>query len=568
MLVLALLFQSYKSELFKRESVGNISNKIIRDTNIAVEFTNIEFLKSSEEMIENYKKMKHPVKPPNEINEENYFSNHLSIFACEEHIQMLNLDYRCVKEETPLFPRDMNLFVVQGNLQKYFMILSDNMKKYEFGLYKTLNVNGTVLKLLQHKTLKGRFVGIFQYLPNLGSLDYLVKTSSLSLYKTLKYMRSITKNILTTYFQRDTKEYYFRMNIIPTNLMIVDDSNFSIKLIRIFTSSTKELTLNRVPEDDMVPHLIDTKKEAVYRLAKLFFFMVFKKYHLNFSNQDIEEMDKFLLVLDQEPEEYPDLDIDLIRLIRKMLNTYAVDRITLEETYASLDHILSKSEYRYDMFFDQMENYYYFCKTEIDHEIYKRNYQLKNEAQNVINKMSMVDAQKIKNLTVLGYVDLFNNMYASNMSNYTSRMNKFGMINEVNSRSQNLQVKDRTHTLEERKNNIAQMRKEMEDAQKERDFIIDFKLTKKTSQRTDYVEIVQALEEEFLLIVCEFVHCYRRAVVYSHEDHHEELVMTFEMYLVFFICFLVTSAAIGSVILKEKGVDRYHKKDFPIHLIF
>lgn len=372
-----------------------------------------------------------------------YFSTNLFKLDCTQHIKFLDLNYSCVDYAEEMFPKDSFLFVVERNFQKYFMRVADFPIKYEVLLEKALKIDGFVLNLLEHKTTKSRFVGIYKYEENYGTLDTFIETTNTDLYTRYSLMHTLAKMVSTIFENRDPKNPYLNMNLCPTNLLMLSGKFNSMKIIKVFPSTQKEIMKMIVPEKEFKVQYVDKRASHVYNLGKLFYFIIFRIFPTRTDSTLLNFLSDFKIedfVSEEKPEEDLEeeksrLDIhpQIIYLIRRMLNSSPVDRPSFPEILEIIMDVKSESDFFFDEIKERMHKLFRKMKSEVEVESFKNH--IKNAHQISMNSVN-IDSIKpeVVNMSKLLTKNNKNRnlqFLNSQIQEETNLKDRFGMIKDV-----------------------------------------------------------------------------------------------------------------------------------------
>ena len=543
--------------IFSNKAQEDYSEKPVDIRKVEREFLEHQTLQTDEQVYSLYNKVGHKPDKSKAMTEETYFQTHLTQLSCEEHIKFMNLDYRCVKESKLYFPRDMNLFLVMGNLTKYYMRLDDHPSKYSLYIQKSMKVTRSVLELVSHKIVKGRFVGIYRYENSNASLDYYIKTGRLKPFQLLSYMISLVKKIIYIFYARDNKNPYFKLNVLPTNLMIREDANYTIKMVRVLVSNQREIISNLTPEQQVEFHFIDNKKEVIYNLGKLFFYMIFRVFHTTINQEHLKFLDLFIEKIGQQEEESA-VDVELVVLIRQMLNNYPVDRMTLEDLLQDLEGIRGKAKYQFLLLKDKVYMMYDACKREINKEMLESVYKQKLAMSGTGEK-----PREATNAELEGAINDLRGIFTANFSTEIDQKHKFSMILDLGEYDFLNRIPSKNDIRQDRREKIEQMKMKVKQLSDQDQFQINLRLDMIVLKRKDFKSIKNSIEDEYLLILNEYLKT-RHIYFDMHTPHelHVEHKIEVEIKLVVLLCFIISAVTISSFFFKGFELQKLKKEDF------
>ena len=278
---------------------------------------------------------------------EKYFRTKAVDISCIDHMKMMGLGFTCM-DTNSIAPEDRNLieadeikdarftsiYVVSRNSKKYFMVILDDDYDLELGIYMFYKENNISLDLIEYKIVNSRFVGIYSYFPHQNTLRHQIMEEDLTTYEKLFIMKQMTKIAMDFFNTFEPRNNLLKLNLLPANLMVTRESFFKLRLIRFIRGSRTEKDLTIVPESIDMTNKLNQRSSIVYVLGKIFYFITFKTY--SFA-KEIDE-DKYMKEFNRtfKIEEFPDIDPDLMDLMRGMMNRSPVDRPSLEYAYNKL----------------------------------------------------------------------------------------------------------------------------------------------------------------------------------------------------------------------------------------
>lgn len=299
-----------------------------------------------------------------------YFETAPNMLSCFNHVKFLDLGMSCLEEQNKYLTTQKNLYLVESNFQTFYMRIEDKVTNYEISLMKTLKEDNLVLKLIKHKVVNGRFAGIYHYVGNQQTLYNGIMDQEMTIYDKLGYMEKILKIVSTILDGRNTQNSSLKINILPSNLLMVDEEPYALKLIEVKPTTFIAQQVLITPEDQQNSHVVDQKATHVYFLGKVFYFLFFKKYPVLEDNQFFQN---FLQTIQQEQINGDQHLVEIFLLIRRMLNNSMVDRPGLMEVFENIKSMRSSHTYwllgfQYDFFWT-----YQNMKNEINYELIRHN---------------------------------------------------------------------------------------------------------------------------------------------------------------------------------------------------
>ena len=504
-----------------------------------------------------------------------YFNTNLNGLECLDHLKFLDLNYSCVDNTDEHFPRDMNLYIVEKNFEKYYMRLDDSPVKYEILLEKSLKIEGIVLHLLEHKIIHRRFVGIYKYEKNLGLLDQYIKTQNPSVYSIYTLMHALTQMLLTIMADRDPKNPFLNINILPTNIMIMDSKTNLLKLIRIIPFSQREIMKLSTPETVIVSSFVDKRSYHVFLLGKVFYFLCFKI----FPTKTDTSLLNFLADYKEEDidEGEPVIDKRIIYLMRRMLNNSPVDRPPLSEVLDTIDEVKSETTFFLATVKDYMEQLFQKMLSEVEVEKFKNSAKKNNiflsphdtnnieilpegmiekEEEALRNKSKMI--QEMLNLKIKEEINvndkfgMIKDMVIEDMIDDNLREN----LNEKRKRAMNVKSEDVRDRLE----SIGDYMGHMKVIEK---YVSRSKAMKGLDQalRKEYINLMRT---ELMMENYNLLNQQSKGHDHGHDEEDE-----FPIQYVFFLIFVVIIIAIcvSSLYLRNSKFMKWNKSEFHTHLI-
>lgn len=364
-----------------------------------------------------------------------YFELKPSNISCSDHIKYMEINYSCVDNVEDIFPTDMSMFIVEKNFQKYFMRLDDDLLAYELILEQSLKIEGVVLNLLEHKIVRHRFVGIYRYEANRGTLDNLVRNEFLSLFEIYSFMLSIVEIAERTLNDRDPKNPYLSVNIFPTNLLVVPATRNKLKMVRSLPLVRREVINYFVPEFNLQNGFVDNRSSLVFVMGKVFYFLCFQQLPLNSSPEFLEHLSSSA----GENENGVLIDEKIMHMMRRMLNSSPVDRPTLLEIRKMVQEVKSQFKFFLQIVGEQVSNSFNVMQSEVNVELFKTNasqnrhfadeLEANNEEEELVAEA--VEHQADSSVSKINSTRMFEVMI-NKLDESQSKRSKWGMIKDFN----------------------------------------------------------------------------------------------------------------------------------------
>ena len=517
-----------------------------------------------------------------------YFQTRLLELECSDHVRMLEINYACVYSFKTIFHPDKGIFPVTGNFQKYYMRLEENISEFELSQELMLKRDEVVLELLQHKIVKGRFVGIYKHEPNRGTLDWAVKENQLTLFDKYNYMISLVNLIDFIFKVRDPKNPFMDINLAPTNILLTLTNNYSIKLIQFKPSILREIIILASPEVKSSGTFLDKRKQHVFILGKIFYFICFGHY----PSVDDPEILKTLRDYNQaEIEEGKEAyNENVIHLIRKMLNNSPVDRPSFLEISTTLQNTISKSKFFFRQLFSKWAEIFKGMQQELAEEIFLRNskkkikggYGIMNKIKN--DKLDMFMNQRLPMIFI--NEQRMKQFFFSSIFNDVNEYDKFGMIDDVlyldwKNDNYNNQLKNKINLDRQMVNNT--MHQRLSDALKK--FNISHIVALKGWEITNKNAMTKIIQDEYLysvesqMVMDGFVSLFRPGMAQSVKELvgitskfniriNKELSFPWQFVLIIILTIIVTLFSLINIYLRKAKIIRYKRQNFHVPMIF
>ena len=301
-----------------------------------------------------------------------YISSTAIKVDCSTHLKYMEMNFTCL-DDLPMIKTDSkSIFLVEHNFQKYLMKIRDKINPLEIALEKSMKNKGVVLSLLYHKVVRNRFIGIYKFEDFSSTLEEAVYTQKLSAYDKYSFMIKITKTVIRILNQRDPKSKSLDLNLLPSNILLLKTAPFSLNLIDIFASTMEEHKDLAIPDSTNLINYVDARTRNIFLLGRVFYFICFEEY-LEYHQHSVvrDSLDE----KDRERDLY-DIDLDVLKLIRMMLNFSPVDRPSLEVVLGTLEGIINSSVYLHEFAKIHLQRTYLFMKHEVDYEYFAKQTQI------------------------------------------------------------------------------------------------------------------------------------------------------------------------------------------------
>ena len=307
---------------------------------------------------------------------------------CIDHLKMLRLGYTCmdsnsIKPEEREFvtPDDIkdnrftSIFVVMRNLKKYFMVVMDSMYDLELGIYKHFEDNDMGLELIEYKIVDSRFVGIYSYLPHSSTLRHHIKSGRMSYYEKLFVIKQLNEYAIEFFREFEPRNNLMMLNLLAANVLVTEESFYKLRLIRMIRGSQGEQEEVISPEKTNIKNKINQRSSTVYLLGSIFYFIFFQERPKNMPIDETPVMkeynEKFQI------NNFPDINMSIVELIRSMMNSNPIDRVSLEYSLSKIEEELQNAltiEYQFKLWSSQIKEEMEFeiRKEYVQHEEMKR----------------------------------------------------------------------------------------------------------------------------------------------------------------------------------------------------
>ena len=297
-----------------------------------------------------------------------YFKSTPNSLSCFNHVKFMDLGMSCLEDQNEYLVTQKSMYLVESNFQTFFLRIEDNVLNYEISLLKTLKSDNLVLKLIKHKVIQGRFAGIYHFVGNQDTLYNGLMKTDMGIYDKLSYMETIVKMVSTILDGRNPQNPLLRVNILPSNLLMVDEEPYALKLITVLPHSKLAKLVLSAPEDTLKTHGVDGKASHVYLLGKIFYFMFFDHY----PTINDQFFVKFLKVIEAEQIQGNTHQTEIFLLIRRMLNNSMVDRPGIMEVLEQIKSLRHGGTYFLKGIHHYMVWKYQNMKNEIDYEMLRQ----------------------------------------------------------------------------------------------------------------------------------------------------------------------------------------------------
>ena len=226
-----------------------------------------------------------------DLTEQEYFSSHSKNFKCLDHVKMLEMAFSCMDSES-MTPEDVGLivpddiegvtiqtiFVVSKNGKKYFMKILDMYYNVELKLVPTFAEDYYALWLMEYKIVKGRFVGIYSYLPHNNTVKHHILGKTLTLFEKVYILRRLTLLASDFYSFVNPQNNLIQLNLWPSNILLTGESFLSTRLINYVVTEEQSDLFSDYPEYLNKNSTVNQKTTTVYLIGKLIFFYLYGRH--------------------------------------------------------------------------------------------------------------------------------------------------------------------------------------------------------------------------------------------------------------------------------------------------
>ena len=359
---------------------------------------------------------------------------------CIEVVKRMGLNYSCIDKDPDDPTKLKKLHLVSKNFQSFFLKVRHKMNNFELVLEKQLKGKKVLLRRLSHKIKDHQFAGVYKYEPNLGTLKYVVENEDLTEFDKYSYMKQLTRLVVIAHQERDPKNDFFNLDLVPSNILVLSEDPYSVRLIDIFPSSTRERIkfLYYLKWQDKT--FIDSRARNVFTLGRLFYFICYKHFPgmLMISEGNLSNL--------KDDREHADLDLRMVSLIRRMLNYNPLDRPSLEIILMTIDEVLNSSHFVLDQAKKRVHYTYRKMTREVAQEIFNvKNWQrdfAKKQAktqrqvhQKLLQKIDMPNLKKLQDfydgLSIEQIRRFLNEVYTDSPRNSINKDDPHGMIDDT-----------------------------------------------------------------------------------------------------------------------------------------
>ena len=367
------LDQEYEKESERvREKLSEFEERFIKDNNLQTEAKKLLILhRSALEKQLSHQKMKSLSKSEALANdnlqtgskvkhdEDEYLFKSLGNLTCQDHVDFFDLPYKCIMDTKLMKNLNQYLkrsfFVIKANDQKYFLRIYDFVSRYELALMGSLKSSDVVLNLLEHKIKSQRFAGIYRYERNHGILYGKIRdTENFGLYDRYRISLEIARKVEQVFKYRDTKNQALTLNISPGNILMTKTSQYSFKLLSVFPKFNGEMIFNKGPENNIREKVLDKRAEMVYILGKIMYKLLID---IDDMFNSVEEIQNSLKHIRENPEQAQlPIDLEVLDLIRYMVNQSPVDRPYMEQVIHVLERVTNKGSFLFHRIWETLSD--------------------------------------------------------------------------------------------------------------------------------------------------------------------------------------------------------------------
>ena len=307
-----------------------------------------------------------------------YISSRPIDVECSSHLKYLDMNFTCIQDAPIVKTESKTLFLVENNFQRYYLKIRVRMSSFELALEKSQKNKGVILSLLYHKVNHMRFAGIYKYEEIKWTLEEAILRGKLSLFDKYNYMLRVTKVALTMLRGRESQTQLLDLNLLPSNILLLSKAPYALNLVDIFWADLQEHEDLVVPDKSILSSFIDSRNRNMFILGRLFYFICFEEYLEYRQHLYVKE------ALDEKEEQNHlfQVDIELLKLIRMMLNFSPADRPSFEMVLNTLEGILSKQLNLKEMAAIYMKRAYLAMRHEVNFEYFARKSRSMDQSDN------------------------------------------------------------------------------------------------------------------------------------------------------------------------------------------
>ena len=286
-----------------------------------------------------------------ELTEQEYFSSPSKNFKCLDHVKMLEMAYSCMDSES-MTPEDMGMFVpddiegatiqtifvVSKNGKKSFMKILDKYYNLELKLVPTFADDYYALWLLEYKIVKGRYVGIYSYLPHYNTVKHHIMSKTLTLFQKVYILRRIALIASDFYSFVNPQNNLIQLNIWPSNILLTQEGFLSTRLINYVVTEEQSDVFSDFPEYLNKNSTVNQKTTTVYLIGKLIFFYLYGRH------STIPKMTDEPEIIELNKSENTDRETRvmkyLVQVTRGMVEENPIDRPSIELVLSQFENAL------------------------------------------------------------------------------------------------------------------------------------------------------------------------------------------------------------------------------------
>ena len=362
---------------------------------------------------------------------------------CIDIVKYLKLNYQCV-ESSEYKTQIKNIFLVEKNFKFYYLKIRRNITLYELAVEKSLKDENVVIPLFYHKVVHNLFLGIYGYKPNLGTLEDLIKQNNLTVFDRYLYMKSITQLVLLTLQNRNPRNYMFKLNLEINNILVLKNIPYGVSLINVFNYGSFSDLLERDFRNNSIDGSLDIRNLNILALGRIFHVICF-----GIGEEDLleNEIIQNLSEYSKKNHEYQ-IDPQIIKMIRIMLNQNPIDRPSFEVILNTLEHVIYSYEFLFEKKMEELNYYYFNMRHELEVEYFTSSFrdvdhdnsliQDENYSEFILkikskypNVEKLKHSEIIKNIPKVKIEEMINNIKDFAIKNDLNQNENFGMINDM-----------------------------------------------------------------------------------------------------------------------------------------
>ena len=461
-----------------------------------------------------------------------YFNQNPKKISCIEHVKNLGLGYTCmdkgsisiedkdiIQTEDILGSRFTPIFVVEKKLKKFFLIIFDEAIDLELGIQKHFVHNQMSLELNEYKIINSRYAGIYTYIPHHNTLRYNIKNNNFQIYEKLFVMQSLVNYAIEFFDNFEPRNNLLMLNLLPTNILVTKESFLKLRLMKFIRGTKMEEDVIISPESIDENTKMNQRSTIVFLLGKLFYYILFGV----FPESNKIDDDKYMIEYNKffHLKDFPEINGDLLELIRGMVNKSPMDR-------QSLEYITNKL----DEFLEEQNSFYYTLQKKIA--------EIKNEMENEIRSEYFEH-------------ELFIRKKNKETNIYESKDDSFAIKAEIKNEQYAIESLRKKYLFFIGRSKQCYYQKTKNEINYLDNYGMFMFNAKEIVSVFDLLneKAIEKIEEHYEII----------------EEHHEEEGLKIEfIILIIFLLFLISIIS-SYFILKDHEMVKYLQKDFPAKLI-